>query len=149
MARAGASADAGAWSGSSGLEGLGRGSRVWFARGPQQWSGGAVQAVGPTAWVIRADEGDEVNVPVNAIQPANPTVMERVEDLTQLSYLNEPSILHDLRLRYGSDAIYTRAGPVLVAVNPFKVSLLPASPPRSSASSPSPISPFPDLLPLC
>lgn len=41
-------------------------------------------------------------------------------DLTHLSYLNEPGILHVLRHRYGGDTVYTTAGPVLVAVNPFK-----------------------------
>ena len=71
-----AAAEHGAWSGSSGLEGLGRGSRVWFARGVHTWSGGAVLAVAADAWTIRADEGDDVVVPTNRIQPANPAVME-------------------------------------------------------------------------
>jgi myosin-5 len=43
-----------------------------------------------------------------------------VEDLTHLSYLNEPSILHDLAVRYDDDDIYTTAGPVLIAINPYK-----------------------------
>ncbi|XP_020887364.1 myosin-1 isoform X2 [Arabidopsis lyrata subsp. lyrata] len=38
----------------------------------------------------------------------------------QLSYLNEPSVLYNLNYRYNQDMIYTKAGPVLVAVNPFK-----------------------------
>ncbi|XP_038892076.1 myosin-1 isoform X2 [Benincasa hispida] len=38
----------------------------------------------------------------------------------QLSYLNEPSVLYDLEYRYNQDIIYTKAGPVLVAINPFK-----------------------------
>ncbi|XP_031741489.1 myosin-1 isoform X2 [Cucumis sativus] len=38
----------------------------------------------------------------------------------QLSYLNEPSVLYDLEYRYNQDVIYTKAGPVLVAINPFK-----------------------------
>lgn len=33
-------------------------------------------------------------------------------DLTHLSYLNEPGILHVLRQRYSSDAVYTTAGAV-------------------------------------
>ena len=42
-------------------------------------------------------------VPAAAVFPANPEVLEGAEDLTQLSYLNEPSVLHDLRHRYHPD----------------------------------------------
>ncbi|XP_059445474.1 myosin-1 isoform X2 [Corylus avellana] len=38
----------------------------------------------------------------------------------QLSYLNEPSVLYNIQCRYNQDMIYTKAGPVLVAINPFK-----------------------------
>ncbi|XP_062187269.1 myosin-1-like isoform X2 [Phragmites australis] len=37
-----------------------------------------------------------------------------------MSYLNEPSVLYNLQLRYSRDVIYTKAGPVLIAVNPLK-----------------------------
>ena len=52
--------------------------------------------------------------------PANPGVLDGAADLTGLTYLNEPSILHGLALRYAEDAIYTHAGPVLIALNPFR-----------------------------
>lgn len=52
--------------------------------------------------------------------PANPVILDGVPDLTSLTYLNEPSILHGLNLRYAEDEIYTHAGPVLIAINPFK-----------------------------
>jgi len=38
--------------------------------------------------------------------PANPDILEGVDDLIQLSYLNEPSVLHNLRFRYSQDMIY-------------------------------------------
>ena len=38
--------------------------------------------------------------------PANPDILEGVEDLIQLSYLNEPSVLYNLRVRYSQDVIY-------------------------------------------
>ena len=40
------------------------------------------------------------------ILPANPDVLEGVDDLIQLSYLNEPSVLYNLRVRYSQDLIY-------------------------------------------
>lgn len=43
------------------------------------------------------------------LQPANPDILEGVDDLTKMSYLNEPSVLHDLDYRYVKDQIYVSA----------------------------------------
>jgi len=43
-----------------------------------------------------------------------------IEDLTTLTHLHEPEILHALELRYHEDLIYTATGPILIALNPFK-----------------------------
>lgn len=61
-----------------------------------------------------------VEVPTARVVPANPDLLDCVDNLTGLSHLNEPSILHDLERRYSMDAIYTLAGPVLVAINPLR-----------------------------
>lgn len=47
-------------------------------------------------------------MPVGELLPANPDVLEGVDDLMQLSYLNEPSVLHNLQHRYARDTIYVR-----------------------------------------
>eukprot|EP00887_Chlorella_sp_A99_P006772 scaffold2.g6772.t1 len=39
---------------------------------------------------------------------------------TVVGSLHQPAILHALRLRYGADTIYTCAGSILIAVNPFQ-----------------------------
>jgi myosin-5 len=50
----------------------------------------------------------------------NPPMLEATEDLTSLSYLNEPSVLHAISTRYQTRReIYTYSGIVLIAVNPF------------------------------
>lgn len=41
--------------------------------------------------------------------PANPDILEGVDDLIQLSYLNEPSVLHNLKYRYSQNVIYVSA----------------------------------------
>ena len=69
---------------------------------------------------VKTSSGSTLVIPARDLFPANPPILDAADDLTKLSYLNEPSILHDLRLRYASDDVYTRAGPVLIAVNPFK-----------------------------
>ncbi len=57
-------------------------------------------------------------------QPAtkiNDKITGGVDDLIGLTHLHEPAILHALRLRYDADIIYTNTGPILLAINPFKV----------------------------
>lgn len=54
------------------------------------------------------------------LQLRNPPILEATEDLTNLSYLNEPSVLHTIRTRYSQLQIYTYSGIVLIAMNPFQ-----------------------------
>lgn len=106
------------------IDGLGKGSRVWF-RKQQTWHSATLQSQGRKC-VVREDTqlgegtGEPIEIPQEHVVPANPSLLDGVADLTALSFLNEPSITHALKQRYGSDTIYTHAGPVLVAVNPFK-----------------------------
>ncbi|GAB0087709.1 unconventional myosin-XV [Sergentomyia squamirostris] len=44
-----------------------------------------------------------------------------VDDMTQLDDLHEASLLWNLRLRYDRGLIYTFAGSILIAVNPYKM----------------------------
>nr|GMD42803.1 myosin-15-like isoform X3 [Ipomoea batatas] len=42
-----------------------------------------------------------------------------VDDMTKLTYLNEPGVLDNLQKRYVLNEIYTYTGSILIAVNPF------------------------------
>ncbi|XP_066380540.1 myosin-1-like [Miscanthus floridulus] len=70
--------------------------------------------------VLKVSEGKVLRLKTESLQPANPEILDGVDDLMQLSYLSEPSVLYNLQYRYSQDMIMTKAGPVLVAVNPFK-----------------------------
>eukprot|EP00163_Fabomonas_tropica_P034273 TRINITY_DN9408_c0_g1_i1.p1 TRINITY_DN9408_c0_g1~~TRINITY_DN9408_c0_g1_i1.p1 ORF type:complete len:132 (-),score=28.69 TRINITY_DN9408_c0_g1_i1:2-397(-) len=59
--------------------------------------------------------------------PPLKNTIEAPDELTRLPFLHEPAVLHNLRARYEKDIIYTYTGPVLVAVNPFKVCPAPPS----------------------
>ena len=61
----------------------------------------------------------ELSVPAEAVAPANPAFQDDLDDVSQLSHLNEATLLHHIASRYLEQRqIYTRAGPVLVAMNP-------------------------------
>uniref|UniRef100_A0A8C3S1U5 Unconventional myosin-Vb n=1 Tax=Chelydra serpentina TaxID=8475 RepID=A0A8C3S1U5_CHESE len=51
----------------------------------------------------------------------NPDILVGENDLTALSYLHEPAVLHNLKVRFlESNHIYTYCGIVLVAINPYE-----------------------------
>ena len=54
------------------------------------------------------------------LSPQNPPRFDKVSDIAELTFLNEASVVHNLRSRYGSDLIYTYSGLFLVAVNPYR-----------------------------
>uniref|UniRef100_A0A4W6CEQ9 Methyl-CpG binding domain protein 3b n=1 Tax=Lates calcarifer TaxID=8187 RepID=A0A4W6CEQ9_LATCA len=66
----------------------------------------------------------EVHYPVGSpsdLPPlGNPDILEGENDLTALSFLHEPAVLHNLRVRFlDYSSIYTYCGIVLVAINPY------------------------------
>lgn len=94
--------------------------RVWCRLEDGKWESGMIQSTsGDEAFVLRSN-GNVVKVSTGELLPANPDILEGVDDLIQLSYLNEPSVLNNIQYRYSQDMIYSKAGPVLIAVNPFK-----------------------------
>lgn len=49
---------------------------------------------------------------------ANPPQFDKAEELSQLRFLNESSVLHTLRQRYASNLIHTYAGDSMIIINP-------------------------------
>ncbi|XP_057774016.1 myosin-1 [Salvia miltiorrhiza] len=96
----------------------------WVQLPDGNWELGTVLQTTGNDSVITLPEGKVLKVSSETLIPANPDILDGVDDLMQLSYLNEPSVLYNLQYRYDRDLIYTKAGPVLVAVNPFKKVLL-------------------------
>ncbi|KAL4239976.1 hypothetical protein ACF0H5_000772 [Mactra antiquata] len=84
---------------------------------------------------VRADivssKGDEITVKVvssnqnrtvkkDDLQQVNPPKFEMTEDMANMTYLNEASVLNNLRTRYFKGFIYTYSGLFCVAVNPYR-----------------------------
>ncbi|KAJ4976160.1 hypothetical protein NE237_001266 [Protea cynaroides] len=93
---------------------------VWCRLSNGQWESGKISSTSEEDAVVLLTNNSVVTVPIGDLLPANPDILEGVDDLIQLSYLNEPSVLQNLRYRYCHDRIYSKAGPILVAINPFK-----------------------------
>ncbi|KAJ7398977.1 Unconventional myosin-XVIIIb [Pitangus sulphuratus] len=64
-------------------------------------------------------DGAVLEVEEDDVEKANPPSCDRVEDLASLLYLNESSVLHTLRQRYGGNLLHTYAGPTMVIINPL------------------------------
>ena len=68
---------------------------------------------------IKGEKGDEVTVELESgqkakiqrddIQKMNPPKFDKVEDMAELSFLNEASVLYNLTSRYYSGLIYVSA----------------------------------------
>ncbi|EPX70966.1 myosin II heavy chain [Schizosaccharomyces octosporus yFS286] len=72
-------------------------------------------------YVVRYNNSrDQSVVGHDEIQPLNPSRFDRVNDMAELTNLNEPSVTYNLEQRYLSDQIYTYSGLFLVAVNPYR-----------------------------
>ncbi|XP_077421501.1 myosin-XVIIIa isoform X1 [Vanacampus margaritifer] len=63
-------------------------------------------------------DGTVLDVDEDDIEKANPPSYDRSEDLASLLYLNESSVMHCLRQRYGGNLIHSYAGPNMVVINP-------------------------------
>ncbi|XP_016837596.1 myosin heavy chain, muscle isoform X10 [Nasonia vitripennis] len=79
---------------------------------------------------IKATKGDIVSVGLpggevrdvkkDLLQQVNPPKYEKAEDMSNLTYLNDASVLHNLKQRYYHKLIYTYSGLFCVAINPYK-----------------------------
>ncbi|XP_026327805.1 myosin heavy chain, muscle isoform X36 [Hyposmocoma kahamanoa] len=79
---------------------------------------------------IKATKGDLVTVSLpggetkdfkkDLVGQVNPPKYEKCEDMSNLTYLNDASVLYNLKQRYYHKLIYTYSGLFCVAINPYK-----------------------------
>uniref|UniRef100_A0A9J7ZLB2 Myosin, heavy chain 10, non-muscle n=1 Tax=Cyprinus carpio carpio TaxID=630221 RepID=A0A9J7ZLB2_CYPCA len=75
---------------------------------------------GEEVLVELAENGKKALVNKDDIQKMNPPKFSKVEDMAELTCLNEASVLHNLKDRYYSGLIYTYSGLFCVVINPYK-----------------------------
>ncbi len=75
--------------------------------------------------IVRTEDGEDRKLSGSetaTIEDCNPEALDSsISDLCQISDLNEMSILHNLRIRYKEDKIYTNVSSILISVNPFRM----------------------------
>ncbi|KAG6591992.1 Myosin-2, partial [Cucurbita argyrosperma subsp. sororia] len=94
--------------------------RVWCQIPSGQWELGTIQSNSGAEASVMLSNNKVINVSTVDLLPTNPDIVEGVDDLVQLGYLNEPSVVNSLQQRFSRDEIYCNAGSVLIAVNPLK-----------------------------
>merc|ERR1719288_173270 len=79
--------------------------------------------------MLESDDGTKANVACghekkvfksSEIGQVNPPKFEKCEDMSNLTYLNEASVFHNLDARFKAKLIYTYSGLFCIVVNPYK-----------------------------
>uniref|UniRef100_A0A671VGU2 Myosin VC n=1 Tax=Sparus aurata TaxID=8175 RepID=A0A671VGU2_SPAAU len=103
-------------------------NRVWIPDAEHVWKSAEIMRdfqSGDNVLELLLEDGTHC-YPVDPLKPQlpplrNPDILVGENDLTALSYLHEPAVLHNLKVRFvESRIIYTYCGIILVAVNPYK-----------------------------
>ncbi|KAJ8374528.1 hypothetical protein SKAU_G00051080 [Synaphobranchus kaupii] len=105
-----------------------RGASVWVPDPEAVWASASLLqdfSPGDGHLLLQLIDGREVQYslsPSSGLPPlGNPDILEGENDLTALSFLHEPAVLHNLRVRFlDYSSIYTYCGIVLVAINPYE-----------------------------
>ncbi|KHN17697.1 Unconventional myosin-Va [Glycine soja] len=97
------------------------GSHVWIEDPAQAWIDGEVSKINGEEVHARTTDGKAVVKNISKVFPKdNEAPPGGVDDMTKLSYLHEPGVLHNLATRYELNEIYTYTGNILIAINPFQ-----------------------------
>ncbi|XP_062406208.1 myosin VIa isoform X4 [Sardina pilchardus] len=97
------------------------GKPVWAPHPTDGFQLGTIVDIGADSLTIEPlkGKGKPFLAPVNQVFPAEDDPNKHVEDNCSLMYLNEATLLNNVRIRYSKDKIYTYVANILIAVNPY------------------------------
>ncbi|XP_066579504.1 myosin VIa isoform X2 [Amia ocellicauda] len=96
------------------------GKPVWAPHPTDGFQLGTIVDIGADTLTIEPlNRGKTFLSPINQVFPAEEDVNKHVEDNCSLMYLNEATLLNNVRVRYSKDKIYTYVANILIAVNPY------------------------------
>ncbi|KAJ1281297.1 hypothetical protein BS78_04G295700 [Paspalum vaginatum] len=99
-----------------------KGSKVWVEEKGEGWVEAEVAEAKERAIVVLTSLRKKITVSPDKLLPRDTDEDlggGHVDDMTKLTYLNEPGVLYNLKKRYALNEIYTYTGSILIAVNPF------------------------------
>ncbi|CAA7401257.1 unnamed protein product [Spirodela intermedia] len=97
-----------------------RGDKVWVEDREEAWVEGEVLDFRDKLVLVQTASGKKLSTTREKLMHRDPDADHGgVEDMTKLTYLNEPGVLYNLSRRYAHNEIYTYTGSILIAVNPF------------------------------
>ncbi|XP_006897025.1 PREDICTED: unconventional myosin-VI isoform X2 [Elephantulus edwardii] len=97
------------------------GKPVWAPHPTDGFQMGNIVDIGPDNLTIEPlnQKGKTFLALINQVFPAEEDSKKDVEDNCSLMYLNEATLLHNVKVRYSKDRIYTYVANILIAVNPY------------------------------
>lgn len=97
-------------------------NRGWVSFRDGEWDECDVVTSTQQQMTLRLSSGEQRTVARDQCQFAyrNPSAVEAADDFLTLPNLDEPNILHSLRVRYWKGHVYSYTGPILIAVNPWR-----------------------------
>uniref|UniRef100_A0A8C8SL27 Unconventional myosin-VI n=1 Tax=Pelusios castaneus TaxID=367368 RepID=A0A8C8SL27_9SAUR len=97
------------------------GKPVWAPHPTDGFQMGNIVDIGPDCLTIEPlnQKGKTFLAVVNQVFPAEEDSKKDVEDNCSLMFLNEATLLHNIKVRYCKDRIYTYVANILIAVNPY------------------------------
>jgi len=99
-----------------------KGDWVWFNHPEETWIPAKVTEGGSGDITVEMDDGLEHThaVSTGLFMPMDEANLAPADDMVKLGDLHDAAMLHNLRLRFYNDDIFTYIGPILVALNPYK-----------------------------
>ncbi|XP_065256927.1 unconventional myosin-VI isoform X1 [Emys orbicularis] len=97
------------------------GKPVWAPHPTDGFQMGNIVDIGPDSLTIEPlnQKGKTFLAVINQVFPAEEDSKKDMEDNCSLMYLNEATLLHNIKVRYCKDRIYTYVANILIAVNPY------------------------------
>ncbi|XP_073030962.1 myosin-15 isoform X1 [Primulina eburnea] len=99
---------------------LRKGAKVWVEDKDSAWvAAEVIDFVGRQVQLLTISGKKVLALPEKLHVRDTEAELGGVDDMTKLTYLNEPGVLDNLQRRYALNEIYTYTGSILIAVNPF------------------------------
>jgi len=106
-----------------------QGTLIWIKHEEEVWIQAEIVTSNDKEIIVKTDEDPDARIVLGPNEPVflrtsdvfTSEGLSVLDDLTQLTHLHEPAVLSSLQNRFDIDKIYTFTGPILIALNPFKV----------------------------